>query len=146
MSENKVSVFDAFGTKEDEEINGVWRDFYGAGGTHVRVKIARMGGNNTAFKRIMEKLSKPYRKGTVDGTPNIPPEKDAEMFREAVAKTIVKDWEGVYDHAGNDVACTVENVIMVLKRASILQDFIVQEARNVDNFAFEVNEGLAKNS
>lgn len=145
MSDKKVSVFDAFGTNTDEERDGVWRDFYGSNGVHVRVRIARMGGSNVAFRKTLERLSKPYRKGSLDGTPNIPPEVDTKLFNRAMAETIVKDWQGVYDGEGNDLACSVENVELVLNKASILAEFVAQEARNLDNFAVKVNEEIEKN-
>lgn len=140
-----VSVFDAFGTNENGETDGVWCDFYGTNGTHVRVKIARMGGNNTAYARKMQQLTKPYRKGSVDGSPNIPPDADRSLFIEALAETVVKDWEGVYDKDGAALPCTPANVKLVLSRASILLDFISSEARNIDNFAVAANEAIAKN-
>lgn len=140
-----VSVFDAFGTNENGETDGIWCDFYGVNGTHVRVKVARMGGNNTAYARKMQQLTKPYRKGSVDGTPNIPAEADKSLFIKAIAETIVKDWQGVYDTDGNEVACTPENVERVLSRASILLEFISSEARNIDNYAISANESIAKN-
>ncbi|PIX38134.1 MAG: hypothetical protein COZ56_21345 [Armatimonadetes bacterium CG_4_8_14_3_um_filter_58_9] len=101
-----------------------------------RVTIARAGGSNKAYERILESLTKPYRRAiqleTLDGKIS------EKIMKEAMAKTIVLNWEvlvdadGLPDADGKDwkpgledpdtgdlLAFSWENVLQVLQHNEI---------------------------
>lgn len=70
------------------EIEGVWHEV-DAG---FRVKVARM--NNPEYVRVFNRLSAPYRQAAVAGT--LSEEKKAMLAAEAIARTILLNWESLY--------------------------------------------------
>lgn len=68
------------------EAEGVWLDL-----GDFRWRIARMGGNNKAFKQAFEKKIKPIRKAYELGL--VPDEKQVEIVQEALAESIILDAE-----------------------------------------------------
>lgn len=101
-----------------------------------RVTIARAGGANKAYERVLESLTKPYRRAiqleTLDGKIS------EKIMKEAMAKAVILNWEvlvdadGLPDTDGKDwkqgledpdsgdfLAFSWENVLQVLQHKEI---------------------------
>lgn len=134
----KTTLHELFKTNQDKESKGVVLD-YG----DVKITIARAGGNNKAFAKEMEKLTKPFRRQISAGTL---PDKTADIIlKKAYAKHVILNWEGVVDEQGNPVPCTEENIIKVFDE---LPDFFIdiqEQSRNIGLFRDEEIEDAAKN-
>lgn len=80
------SMYDSFKTNKEAEKKGVIFD-YGL----FRVTLARAGGSNTQFQKILEAKTKPYRYAIDKGL--IPDEKAQQLYLEAFAEGVVRNWE-----------------------------------------------------
>ena len=77
--------FEVFETEETYEVDGVWQDFGG-----WRVKLARSGGKNTAYGKMLTDEIKKLGKATFDA---VSKEEGDEIIIRVFAKTIIKDHE-----------------------------------------------------
>lgn len=80
------SLFSMFGTERDLEANGIVVD-YGP----VRVRVARAGGSNQAFKKVFAQLSKPYRR-QIDNE-QLSDEAGERLMAEVYARSVILGWE-----------------------------------------------------
>lgn len=81
-----MSLYEQFKTSTDLETEGVVLD-YGS----CRIRVARAGGSNKKFSRVLENKMKPYRRQLQAGTL----ENDAALgvMREVFAEAIILGWE-----------------------------------------------------
>lgn len=86
-----MSLYGDFGTDADLERNGVLIQY----GDTTRIRLARAGGSNKKFKKIMESLSKPYRRQIATDTMST--DKQMELLGEAMACAAVLSWETLVD-------------------------------------------------
>lgn len=85
MSKNH-SMFEMFGTDPNMEKDGIILD-YG----DFRVTIARAGGANTDYSKMLERLTKPYMRAIKAET--LPNDVAEDIFRTVYAHTVVRDFE-----------------------------------------------------
>lgn len=80
------NIYGAFLTDKNLEKTGIWLD-YGA----FRVRIARQGGANKAFARLLEAKTRPYQRAIKTETlDNAVAER---LMREVFAEAVVLSWE-----------------------------------------------------
>lgn len=82
-----MSLFNSFSTNEDLEKTGV---VY-TPDSSTAITLARAGGSNVKFQKLLTSLSKPYKRQIANGT--LDPETDKKLMREAYAKAVVLNWE-----------------------------------------------------
>lgn len=145
-----MSMKAMFKNDETLERNGVLVD-YGP----FRVTLARAGGSNKKFERLMEAKVRPYKRAIQ--TETMDTEKTKEIMREIYADTVILNWEvkveedvytqGIEDL--NDETKTVpfnrENVIKTLKALPELFQDLITQAGNASLFREEIRETDAKN-
>jgi len=90
----KGGGYRAFRSDTVAEQEGVELD-YGA----FRVTIARAGGANKSYERLLEVLTKPYRRAIQLET--LDPKISEKIMKEAMAKAIILNWEVLVDAEGN---------------------------------------------
>lgn len=93
-TKKKGGGYSAFRSDIGAEQEGVVLD-YGA----FRVTIARAGGANKAYERILEALTKPYRRAIQLET--LDPKVSEKIMKEAMAKAVILNWEVLVDAEGN---------------------------------------------
>lgn len=81
-----MSIYKQFKTDETLERNGIVID-YG----EARVTMARAGGANKRFAKVLEAMSKPYRRAMQAET--MDNDKAIDILRQVYAKTIILLWE-----------------------------------------------------
>ena len=144
-----MSMYQLFQTNPDLEKNGVIID-YG----QFRVTLARAGGANKKFGRLLEARTKPHKRSIQ--TETMDPEKGLDIMREVYAETIVLNWEtkqdekfvqGIEDQ--NDpsrvIPLTKENLVATFKALPDLFSDLQEQAMKAALFRDEVREDDAKN-
>lgn len=89
-------MYKQFKTDESLEKTGIWIDY----GT-FRVKCARSGGSNVRWQKILDKLTKPYKRQMEGG--NLPEAKGQEILRVAFARSVILAWEVAVDKDGKAI-------------------------------------------
>ena len=148
-----MSMYKQFKTNDNLEIRGIILD-YG----DFRVTIARAGGANKRYDKILDLKAKPYKRAIQLGT--ISAEKDAELMREVYAEAVILKWEvvverdeednrifkeGIEAPNGSVIPFSRENVLMTLKNLPDLMKDIQEQANKVSLFREEELEEDAKN-
>lgn len=82
----RKSSYGSFRSDTAAEVEGKVID-YG----EFRVTIARAGGSNKAYNRLLESLTKPYRRAIQLET--LPDAVSEKIMKEALAKAVVLNWE-----------------------------------------------------
>lgn len=106
-----MSLRKHFKTDESIEREGVE---YLAGG--CKFLLARSGGGNVKYNRMMERLCKPYRKQIQSQT--LDDKVSERIAHEVFAATVLLGWEGVtYEDLGlegeGEAPCTMENKLLL---------------------------------
>ena len=139
MSKQRSALYQQYQTDPTAEAEGVWvRDL--APGFHV--KIARL--NNPKHKAVSLRLARPFRAQIDRDT--LSEEKADELVVQALAETIVMDWEGGTDEAGAALEPTLANKVKLLTDLPDLRADIVQAAKTQDLYRAESIEAAVKNS
>lgn len=132
-----AGTYDTFKADENLEKEGIELD-YGDAGLFL---IARAGGSNKDFARMMEKVFRPYRRQMDAGTMD---EKVADkLLAEVFAKTVILDWKGVTDKNGKNLPFNEANATKLLTDLPDLFVDLREQAMKVANFrALEVEADL----
>lgn len=136
-----MNVNSFFGTDKDVETQGIELD-YG----DFWIKVARAGGANKKYNRVLEAVSKPYRRAIANGT--LPNDKANEILKEVYAKAVVLDWggDGMVDVDGiTPLQFSAANCLALFNRLPDLFDDVKAQAESFVNFKIEDAEADAKN-
>lgn len=160
-----MGLFKNYATDKGLEIEGV---VFTPDST-TAITIARAGGANVKFGKLLEKKAKPFRRQIEAGT--IDPDLDRKMMIECYADAIIRNWEtlieedgepklvpgieanpeapdGTYSHNANEHGLVPYNRQNVIATLTMLPDLFVtlqQEAQSVANFRSAEREEDAKN-
>jgi hypothetical protein len=110
---------------------GVWVEYPLEEG--VSFKIAYLG--TDSYQDYMQAKVFKLRRGRRD----IPPEKLRPHVVAAIMKFILKGWKGWTDK-GKEFEFNEENAKKLLEKSSVIRDFILREADNLENFKTESEE------
>lgn len=144
------SMYASFGTDPKLEKKGVWVD-YGV----FRVLLARAGGSNTKFQRLLEAKTKPYRFAIEKGL--LPNEKAEDLYLEAFCEGVVLDWQipdtsskdgwksGIEAQDGGTLDVTLENKVATLKALPELFKALSNDANSATIYRQQLLEEDAKN-
>lgn len=100
--------YELFGTDGDKEKAGIDLD-YG----DFKIRVARAGGSNRRYFKVLEQKSKPIRRALATGAAD--PKQVSAIMREVFAETVVLGWEGVTDREGNELPFSKENAVKLFK-------------------------------
>jgi hypothetical protein len=139
-----IGLYDMYETDPKVENDGVVLD-YGLNkkGEPMELRVRRAGGANSAFAKVFEQKSKPYRR--LIQADKLDRETGDRIMRETYAETIVIGWKGVQDRDGNDLPFTKENVIKVFTDLPAFFRDVVQQAQNEALFRAAVREADSGN-
>lgn len=134
-----AGIYDKFKADENLETSGIVVDY----GDGQKIRIARAGGSNAAFRRSLERHMKPYRRMQENGV--LPEETARQILRKVYAEAVVLGWEGMTTLDGAPLEYSVENVIQLFTDLPDLFLDVQQMAQRLVNFKNEALETEAKN-
>lgn len=134
-----MNVYEMFETDKATEEKGVVID-YG----EFQIRVARSGGANQKYNKLLEVLTKPHRKAIQ--TESISPEIVKKIMIEAHAKTVVLDWENVKDRDGELIPFTVENCIKLFEDLPDLFADVQEQSAKTGMFRKDALEEAVGNS
>lgn len=142
-----MSMYEQFQTDTTLETQGIVLD-YGS----FRVTIARAGGNNKRFSKVLEAKTKPFKRAIQ--TETLDNEKGLDVLREVYAEAIILNWEtkikdkfevGIESPEGELLPVTKENVLATFRNLPDLFADIQEQASKVALFRQAQREDEAKN-
>ena len=143
-----MGMYDQFGTDKDMEKNGITID-YG----DFRVRIARAGGSNQKYARVVEQLTKPYRRAIQ--TETLSNDISMELLHRAYARAVILNWETKVDEefqpgienpdGGELLTVTEENLVRIFQDLPDLFADIRSQAEKAGLFRKEIQEQDAGN-
>jgi len=123
-----TSIYDAFGANESFEKDGIDLDFGPAG----KFRLARAGGSNKKFAKVLEARYRPYRRQADAGT--LANEVAEKLMAEAYAEAVVLGWEGVTDRNGDPIPFNKDTCIALLLELPDLFSEIREQAGQFANY------------
>ena len=139
-----MSLYKQFKTDSNLEKDGIIIEYGQTDqGKPIQIKIARAGGANIAYSRVLEAKVKPYRRQIQNET--IERETMTSIMREVYADTVVIGWSNVQNAQGEELAFNRENVIQLFTDLPELFEDIQSQANNVAIFRESILEDEAKN-
>lgn len=148
MAEKIVSPYQQFKTDNKIEQDGVFLDYGG-----FRLKIARAGGANVRFNKILQAKFKPHKR--LMAMDNMEDELARKLMAEAYAEGVVLGWDSVVDdkvvpyildEKGEKMEFNRENCIKLLLDLPDLFSDLQTQANAISNFRVEERKEATKNS
>lgn len=139
-----MSLYRQFKTDENVEKSGVWLE-YGPNdkGLPIRIRVARAGGANTKFARLLEQKTKPYRRQLQNET--LDPKVGDELFADLYAECVVLDWENVDAEDGTSLPFSKENCLKLFKDLPDLFADIREQSNKSALYRADIREIASKN-
>jgi hypothetical protein len=139
-----MSLYKQFKTDENVEQTGVWLE-YGPNekGLPIRIRVARAGGSNTRFTRLVEQKTKPYRRQLQNET--LDPKVGDDLFAAIYAESVVLGWENVETEDGKPLPFTRENCLKLFKDLPDLFADIREQSTKSALYRADIREIASKN-
>lgn len=140
-----MSLYKTFETNKDLERDGIVLDYgFNSKNQPVQIRIARAGGSNVRFAKLLEQKMKPYKRAIANETMD---NKVAEkLLVDVYADAVILEWTGVEDREGNALEFNHDNVVKVLTDLPDLFIDIQQQSQKAALFRAEVREVEQGNS
>jgi hypothetical protein len=144
-----MSIYDLYKTESQKEKEGVPIMF---ADEEIRITLARAGGGNTKYDRIIAANAKPYKRAIQSDL--LSADKANELIARTFAEAVIVKWETKVDGEYKDgielegvgiQPATVKNITQVLTALPDLLEEIKTEATRMSNFRTAVREEDAKN-
>lgn len=110
----------------------------------IKFRIARAGGNNLAYAKALERLTKPHRRLIQSG--QLSNDLAKTISRAAFLDTCLLGWENVTDEAGNVLPFSRENAERLFNELPDLYTDLSEQAANASLFREELREADLGNS
>lgn len=139
-----MGIYQSWKTDGKKESEGVEVQFEAnEDGTIPTFTICRMGDSNKEFAKMLDQLTKPYRRQMQLGT--LPKSKDAEIFMEVFVCTVLRGWSNVQDENNNIIPFNKENAIKVFTDLPEIYKELQANSSNLALFRVDALEAEAKN-
>lgn len=126
-----MGIHDIFEVNTDKELDGFHLVVLD-GDTEVSFLLARAGGANKRFSTRLQALMRPYKHAVDTGT--MKEDKAAEILSQAIADTVILDWENVVGKEGEEIPFSPAAAKILLTELPELRALIFEEAQNAANF------------
>lgn len=138
-------LYQAFETNKDLENSGIELDYgKNSKGAPIRIKIARAGGANKRFAKVLDRLLRPYKRQLANDQLSDDVAKDVMI--QAYADSVVLGWEGVEDREGNPMEFSRDNVVRLFNDLPELFLDVQQQSQKAALFLVDILEGEQGNS
>lgn len=138
----KSGLFKLFATDSQVEKDGVWVPVGKDGDKEIRFRLARAGGGNTRYLKLLELKTKPLRRQIQNDLIDI--KTSDELMMEVFAETVVVDWENVFED-GVAVPYSKEKCLEYFKALPDLFNDVREQASKAAYYRSEVMEKEAGN-
>lgn len=141
-----MSLYKTFQTDTALEAHGIELEYGYVDGDEtrpIRLRIARSGGSNARFAKLLEAKTKPHRRSIQ--TETIDKKLAERLFMEVFAETVVLGWTNVQDQEGVELPFSKENVIKVFTDLPDLWADVREQSAKASLFRQEVREVDAGN-
>lgn len=140
-----MSLYNTFETDKDLEKEGILLDYgFNSKNEPIQIRIARAGGANVRFAKILEQKMRPYKRAIANDTMD---NKVAEkLLIETYADGVILSWTGVEDRDGTALEFNRDNIVKVLTDLPDLFMDIQQQSQKVALFRADLREAEAGNS
>ena len=125
-------------TNEDLEVGGVWID----GPGDFKIKVGRIG--NTKYDAYLAKIGKSVRMKARHS--DVKGKAVEDLAKRAIARYVILDWKNLVDDEGNDVPCSEEKALQMLRDHREFYRFILEAANDELLFKNEEDEDTEGNS
>ena len=139
-----MSLYTQFETDREIEKTGIVLDYgFNSKKQPIQIRMARAGGANERYSKLLELRTKPYRRQIQNETlENAVAEK---ITKEVYAQTVVLGWTGVEDRDGNEMPFTQENCVKLFTDLPDLWSDVQSQSTRASLFRAEILEADAKN-
>ena len=134
-----MNLYKTYKTTDSMEKDGIDLQY----GPDCKIRIARAGGSNQRFGKLLGDKLKPYRRQIDNGT--MDDAIAAKIMAEVYADCVILGWQGVEDFEGIAIPFCKENVVKLLTDLPELFRDIQEQAGKVSNFRAAEREEDAKN-
>ncbi len=142
-------LYAAFQTSKNLEKEGIIIEYPGA-----RIKIARAGGSNANFAKVLDRLTRPYKRAIANDTLDL--ETNSRIMRECYAQAVVMGWEsqkedtgewvpGIMNGDGDIVEVSMDSIIKAFTELPDLFIDLQQQAAKAALFLKHIDLEDAKN-
>lgn len=140
-----MNLYNTFETDKSLERDGIVLDYgFNSKDQPIQIRIARAGGSNTKFAKVLEQKMKPYKRAIANDTMD---NKVAEkLLVEAYADAVIIGWTGVEDREGNALDFTRDNVVKLFTDLPDLFTDIQVQSQKSALFRAELREAEQGNS
>ena len=138
------SLYTQFQTDKNVEKDGVVLT-YGMNSKKkpIEIRIARAGGANIRYSKLLEAATKPYRRQLQNET--MDNDLAEQITQKVYAQSVVLGWENVEDENGVEMAFTVDNCMKLFKDLPDLWNDIQVQATRAALFRAQILETDSKN-
>lgn len=139
-----MSLYRQFKTDSELEKTGILLNYgKNSQGEDINIRVARAGGANQAYLKLVDAKAKPIRRQIQQDT--VEREKLEGLIRDAFIDTVVLGWEGVEDEANNPLPFSKENCRKLFKDLPDLYSDVQEQASRFALFRQDIQEADAKN-
>ena len=121
-----TNIYEMFETNDMLEQQGIWVNYGSAG----KFLVARSGGANTHFAKVLEMKMRPYRKQTLNN------EVAADILMESFVEAALLGWDGVKDRKGKAIKFSKENAIKLFKELPDLFSDLREQSSQMSNYQY----------
>lgn len=134
-----MGLYDLFKMDENIEKTGIVLEYgFDKNSKPIRIRVARAGGSNTRFDKLLEQRLKPYRRQIQTDTMDRALLEDIMM--NVFAETVILGWENVDDKDGNVIPFSKENCIKLFKDLPDLYRDIQEQSTKVALYRAEIKD------
>ena len=134
-----TSIYDVWGTDAIMETGGVWIDYGKAG----KFLIARSGGANTKFAKVLEVKMRPYRRQMDQG--KMDNDVANRVLLESFIDACLLDWKGIKSEDGKEMKFTKVNALKLFTDLPDLFADLREQSSKMATFQMEEIEDDAGN-
>lgn len=139
-----MSLYKQFKTDKNVEKEGIVLNYgKNSKGEDIEIRIARAGGANVQYAKLLEAKTKPYRRQIQNET--LDNEVAEKITKEVYAKAVVMGWIGVEDENSKPLEFSSENCIKLFDDLPDLWMDIQQQSTKAALFRADILEQDAKN-
>lgn len=132
-----TSIYDMFKTNANLEQDGIWINY----GTAGKFLVARSGGSNTMFAKVLEAKMRPYRRQLDNETMDAQVAQDILM--ETFVETVLKGWEGVKDEKGKEIKFSKEAALKLFRDLpELFNDLRLQSTKLANYLASDLEDDV----